>query len=75
MNTSSRKPEIEHSVSQVPSDGTTVRLDRRRLLVGSAGLAAGGILATTAARADVTESAQHAEAKSLSTDSGAGNLK
>lgn len=67
------RTQTKRSVPESTSDSSPVRIDRRSVLIGSAGLAAGGVLASTAARADGNGSTQPAQSQSAKPGSGAGN--
>ncbi|WP_143037601.1 hypothetical protein [Allgaiera indica] len=67
------RTQTKRSVPESTSDSSPVRMDRRSVLIGSAGLAAGGVLASTAARADGNGSTQPAQSQSAKPGSGAGN--
>ena len=67
------RTQTERSVPESSSDSGPLRLDRRSLLVGSAGLAAGGVLAATPAYANSDIPAQEARDLSVPPGGGAGN--
>lgn len=67
------RSQTEHSVPEFSREGAPARMDRRSVLIGSAGLAAGGVLASTAARADGDGTTQPAQSRSATPGNGAGN--
>lgn len=67
------RSQTEHSVPEFSRDSAPARMDRRSVLIGSAGLAAGGVLASTAARADGDGTSQPAQSRAETPGGGAGN--
>lgn len=65
--------QTERSVPESSSDSAPARMDRRSVLIGSAGLAAGGVLASTAAHADGDGTTQLAQSRAATLGGGAGN--
>lgn len=65
--------QTERSVPESSSDSAPARMDRRSVLIGSAGLAAGGVLASTAAHADGDGTTQLAQSRASTPGGGAGN--
>lgn len=57
------RSQTEHAVPELSRDSAPARLGRRSVLIGSAGLAAGGVLASTAARGDGNVAARPAQSR------------
>ena len=67
------RSQTEHAVPELSRDSAPARLGRRSVLIGSAGLAAGGVLASTAARGDGNVAARPAQSRAATPGGGAGN--
>ena len=67
------RSQTEHAVPELSRDSAPARLGRRSVLIGSAGLAAGGVLASIAARGDGNVAARPAQSRAATPGGGAGN--
>lgn len=67
------RTQTKRSDPESTSDSSPVRMDRRSVLIGTAGLAAGGVLASTAAHADGDGTTQLAQSRAATPGGGAGN--
>ncbi|MDP7151562.1 copper-containing nitrite reductase [Pseudaestuariivita atlantica] len=73
MKRPTERSQTEHYSPEISEDSAPARIDRRSVLVGSAGLAVGGVLASTAARADGDGTTQLAQSRAATPGGGAGN--
>ena len=72
MKRPTERSQTEHYSPEISEDSAPARIDRRSVLVGSAGLAVGGVLASTAARADGDGTTQLAQSRAATPGGGAG---